>query len=107
MRILDFNVNGQNLEKSKKCDFSGITPGTDGELYARFKMSSDWRGRKVAAAFFSNGKESAMPVLNGMCEIPAEVLTGVHFYVQLSGAKTGKPVQKTNKVIVVQGGKKI
>ena len=76
MRILDFIVTGQTLRRDPACDFSGITAGSTGYLFARFRFSAEWSGRKKAAVFTASGKEYPVGIQDGMCEIPAEALAG-------------------------------
>lgn len=104
MRILRFIVQGQALKKAPGCDFSGIVPGTEGYLKARFEFDSEWDGCKKAASFFrAGGAEFAAPVVNGECEIPPEALTREKFSVSVTGKRTGFRIT-TNKIDVHQGG---
>lgn len=75
MRILDFNVSGQKLQKNSDCDFTDIVAGSKGYLRARFEFSTDWAGCKKVAVFISNGHEYPVAIINNTCDIPAEVLT--------------------------------
>lgn len=76
MRILDFVVTKQKIERDPMCDFTGIAPGSRGYLYARFRFSADWKGCKKVVVFSGRGEEECVPLTNGMCEIPAKVLIG-------------------------------
>lgn len=77
MRVLDFIVTGQTLRRDPACDFSGIAAGSSGYLSARFRFSADWAGHKKAAVFTgADGKEYPVGLRDGLCEIPAEALTG-------------------------------
>ena len=99
MRILDFLVNGQNIEKQG--DFSGIVKGTKGYLRSRFTFDSEWNGCKKVAVFEKNQKEYPAPLMGNECEIPEEALTWNHFYVRVVGEKDGKRIT-TRKVKVEQ-----
>lgn len=99
MRILDFAVSGQNIEKQG--DFSGIVKGTKGYLRARFAFDSEWNGCKKVAVFEKNLKEYPAPLKENMCEIPEEALTWNRFYVRVVGEKDGKRIT-TRKVTVDQ-----
>lgn len=101
MRVLEFDVNGQNISKSKNCDFSGLVPGTKGYLSARFNLSHEWSGCKIAASFFSDGKEYAELLKNGICEIPSDALAKNRFGVQITGMKPGYCI-KSGRVYVKQ-----
>ena len=85
MRVLKFIVNRQRMSKDPNADFQNIVAGSVGYLYASFDMSSDWNGCMVVAHFTGDDKEDFMPVINGKCSIPDEVLTGRFFTVQLIG----------------------
>lgn len=91
------------MKKDPACNFSGIVRGTKGYLKAKFILSSEWNGCKVAASFWKLNTEHAVPVLNGQCEIPEEALTYESFYVQLTGVRNGYRI-KTTKVLVRQEG---
>ena len=76
MRVIDFIVTGQKIECDPRCDFTGIVSGSAGYLFARFRFSADWNGCKRVAVFTSWGKDYPTPIINSMCEIPAEALVG-------------------------------
>lgn len=96
MRIIDFIVSKQKIECDPNCDFSGIATGSRGYLYARFRFSADWNGCKKAAVFYCRGKEFPAPLLNGLCEIPAEALIGNTVGVKVVGQR-GEYRITTNK----------
>lgn len=87
MRILDFIVSRQKLERSPSCDFTGIASGSSGYLYARFRFSADWKGCKRVAVFSARGKEIPVAITNGMCLIPDEVLVGSTVSVAVVGKR--------------------
>ena len=63
---------------------------------------NDWRGCKVAASFWYDGKEYAVLLDdNNSCVIPAEALVGDRFEVSLTGAR-GTNLIKSTKVTVKQ-----
>lgn len=75
MRVLDFIVTQQTLTRDPLCDFSGLVAGSRGYLSARFRFCKEWAGCKRVAVFVTGGKEYPVPLVNNMCEIPAQVLT--------------------------------
>lgn len=75
MRVLDFIASGQSLTRDPACDFSGVVSNTRGYLFARFQFSDDWKGCKKVAVFSCCGNDFPAPVVNNMCEIPADALT--------------------------------
>lgn len=104
MRILEFNVNKQRLNKKPNCDFSGLVAGSVGYLRAKFYFSDDdWHycATKVAR-FWIDDKEYAEKLdLNDCCDIPAEVLIGSKFEVSMLGAASDYRIE-TNRVTVRQ-----
>ena len=108
MRTLNFIVDKQLIKPDPKCDFSGLIPGTEGYLQAKFIFSSDWKGCVKVAAFYSRlGKEYPPQALdeNDTCLIPAEALSKSVFGVRVIGKKEGLRLT-TNKAVVCQNGGK-
>ena len=109
MRTLEFLVDDQIIKQSPQCDFSGLVPGTEDYLQARFIFSSEWDGCVKVASFFSSlGWEYKPQVLKDgeTCMIPAEALKRRTFKIQVIGKK-GDLKLLTNKLAVCQnGGKK-
>ena len=104
MRILKFIVDGQDLKKDPACDFSGIVKGSKGYLRCSFSFSGEWIGCKIAASFWSFGREiDATLVENGECQIPDSVTDLDRFRISLIGVKNGSMIP-TNKVWVKQEG---
>lgn len=75
------------MKKDPNCDFGSIVAGSIGYLEAEFQTTSDWSNCTLIAYFTGDGKEEYMPVINGKCDIPSEVLGGVSFTVQLVGTR--------------------
>ena len=101
MRILDFIVSGQLLQRDLNCDFSGIASGSRGYLKARFRFSSEWRGCKVLAVFSCRGRDFYVQLKNAICDIPDEALIGSVVGVKVIGQR-GSTVIPTNKVCFEQ-----
>lgn len=101
MRILDFIVSGQKIERDPKCDFSNIASGSRGYLRARFRFSADWKGCKCAAIFSCRGHDIIVPLENSICDIPDAALIGSTVGVKIVG-QNGKAVIPTNKVCFEQ-----
>ena len=89
MRILEFEINGQNISKSKNCDFSGIVPGSDGYLKAHFTFSNDWSGMVKVAEFrkLTSDEPVSVPIINNECMVPVEVTGGNKWYVKVIGKR--------------------
>lgn len=102
MRVLDFIVTGQRIERDPACDFSGLVSNTSGYLFARFRFSRDWGGCKRVAVFNCGGRDFPAPLAAGnVCEIPAEALKGNVVQVSAVGQKTGYRIT-TNEVAFLQ-----
>jgi hypothetical protein len=101
MRILDFIVSRQKLERSPSCDFTGIASRSSGYLYARFRFSADWKGCKRVAVFSCRGVDTPVAIVNGMCLIPDEALVGSTVTVAVVGKKDGYRIT-TNKTMFEQ-----
>lgn len=104
MRILEFTVRQQRLNKSMTCSFGGLIAGTKGYLHAKFEFLDDsWNecSHKIAS-FWLDNKEAAMILdENNMCIIPPEVLTGEEFRVYLIGANKDFHIE-TNELKIKQ-----
>lgn len=99
MRILNFQVSGQSL--SKNGDFSGIVAGTKGYLRLTFDFDPEWAGCKKAVIFRRYDREQALPVINGWCPVPDEIVQHSRWKVRLIGEKEGYRIT-TNEVEVKQ-----
>lgn len=89
MRTLRFIVRAQTIERDPACDFSGLVAGSKGYLKAHFQLDADWAGCAVAASFWQDGIEHAVPVYSGECDIPFEALCGRLIDVSLTGCRSG------------------
>lgn len=106
MRTLKFIVTGQQITHDPNCDFSGLVPGSEGYLQAKFSFSHEWKDAIKVAAFWSMmGKEFKPQVVDkdGTCVIPSDALKAKNFKIQLIG-KNGTLKLTTNKVTVRQNG---
>ena len=102
MRVLNFDVIEQKLQKNPKSDFSGIIRGSRGYLQCSFNLSKEWSGCKIAASFWHYDKEiDAAPVINGTCMIPDSVTDYREFEVSLVGIRDSYRIT-TNRVKVEQ-----
>ena len=101
MRLLNFNVNGQRIQKDPNCDFDNIVAGTKDYLKAHFTFSPEWQDCKLVASFWRGSVEHAVFIVNGECMIPPEVLNGRTFQVSVIGQRDNYRIT-TNKVVVRQ-----
>lgn len=105
MRVLEFDVSGQSLSKSKDCDFSGIVPGSGGYLKAHFTFSNDWSGAVKVAEFrtYSSTEPVSVPIIGNECMVPSEVTAGKAWYIKVIGKK-GDVIIPTENCRVRQEG---
>lgn len=102
MRVLNFDVIEQKLQKNPKSDFSGIIRGSKGYLQCGFNLSKEWKGCRVAASFWYYEKEiDAAPVIGGSCTIPDSVTDYREFEVSLVGIRDSYRIT-TNRVKIEQ-----
>lgn len=104
MRILEFDVNGQSLTKSKNCNFSGIVLGTAGYLKVHFTFSSEWAGMVKVAEFRNHLYDEPVvpvPIINNECMVPSEVTDGKAWYIKVIG-KRGNMIIPTENCRVRQ-----
>lgn len=101
MRILEFDIDKQNIRKSPTCDFSGLVAGTTGYLYATFNFSHDWIGYAKVAVFESGDAKKPVVIQMGRCEIPSEVLANESFTICIIGKNKNKRLN-TSKVTIMQ-----
>lgn len=108
MRTLNFIVDGQLIEKDPKCDFSGLVPGSEKYLKAKFTFSSEWSGLlKVVGLWSRLGAEYPPQVLekDNTCIIPAEALGSKYFKIQVIGKRKKDGFRlTTNKLEICQNG---
>ena len=108
MRTLNFIVDKQIIRQDPSCDFSGLIPGSEGYIQAKFSFSSEWINCTKVAAFYSLlGTEYEPQILKDgkTCIIPAEALKGRKFKIQVIG-KDDELKLTTNKIVVNQNGGK-
>lgn len=108
MRTLRFIIDDQIIRADPTCDFSGLVPGSEGQLKAEFLFSREWDGCFKVAAFYSPlGREYTPQVLEDgkSCIIPAEALEKRYFKIQVIGRRVETRL-KTNKIEVYQNGGK-
>ena len=102
-RILEFNVDRQRLMRKRDCDFTGLVAGSIGYLKAKFNFSEEWDNcAKVACFEDADGNPYPIEIgKDGVCNIPAEAVTGERFYVSVIGGRRGYKLS-TNEIKVRQ-----
>lgn len=101
MRVLNFNVNAQQIHKDPDCDFSNIVAGSKNYLTAHFTFSPEWQDCILVASFWRGGKEYAALIQDGVCDIPPEALVGRTFGLSVIGQREDYRIA-TNRIIVRQ-----
>lgn len=100
MRVLKFNVNGQILEKSKDCDFDHIVAGSKNYLKMYFSFSDELKSFRKIARFSDGEKEDYMPIIEGFCNVPEEMLKKKYFRVGVILMNDDKYIPTTQQCIV-------
>lgn len=107
MRTLNFIAEGQILKPDPNCDFSGLVPGSERYLKARFTFSPEWKNTTRVVAFWSRMGEEYPPqkLVDGVsCYIPKEALESKYFKIQVIGKRKDGFRIKTNKYEICQDG---
>lgn len=93
-----FRADGQAL--SLVSAPASLVRGTRGYLTARFDLSAEWDGCRVAADFGG----FAAPVTGGRCAVPDEALRARRVPVHLVGERDGYRITSTTAYIVQREG---
>ena len=106
MRTLKFIVDGQTITKDPNCDFSNLSPGTEGYLVAEFTFTKEWSKLTKVVGFYSNlGTEYEPQLLKDgkTCLIPTAASKKRVFKLQVVGSN-GDYTLRTNRITVDQKG---
>lgn len=103
MRRLIFNIDKQKLSRDSTCDFSDIVRGTSDYLMVKFNFSPDWNRCVTVAVFGVADAEYPVAIVNNECLIPAEVLAGDSFRINVVGQRNKYRIL-TNTCTVWQTG---
>lgn len=99
MRILEFRVSGQSLQRQPGCDFSHIVANSVDYLRLKFHFDDvNWNGCKKVIVFWENDKQ--YPVLldeNDSCNIPAKFSKEQRIEFSLVGGREDGYRINTNK----------
>jgi hypothetical protein len=109
MRELSFIVNGKRITQDPNCDFSGMFPGREKHVIAKFVFSPEWKNFIKVAAFWSIAGAEYPPqaLIDGeTCMIPVEALNRPAFNVQILGKHRTDKIE-TNKLTIYQRGGKV
>lgn len=102
IKILLFNINGQLLTR---IDNTQVVGGTYNYLYVGFNLSPEWYDININAIFVNSNQSIntsstySMPVINGICLVPWEVISAPNFSVSLYGFNDNKKIT-TNEVMI-------
>ena len=112
MRTLRFIVDGCLIKQDPSCDFSGLFPGRNPDVRAKFIFSSEWKNSVKVAAFWSmlDAEYEPQILADDSCMIPTEALSRASFKIQVLGKKGISSFNSTNlytnKLTVRQTGGK-
>lgn len=106
MRKLNFRVTGQKIEKAG--DFSNLVPGSCDYIQAEFEFDAEWSGMFKIAEFrrinLSDSECWPVRISNNRCTVPAEVLSGNKWYINVIGQSREGIRIPTGRVEVRQDG---
>lgn len=106
MRTLKFRVRGQKLEQEG--NFSNLIPGSSEYLQAEFEFDQEWNGMAKVAEFRRLNLPDAAcwpaKISNNKCMVPAEVLSGNRWYINVIGQSREGIRIPTGRVEVRQDG---
>lgn len=108
MRILSFLVSGTTIKQDPECDLSGLFPGKNDDVQAKFTFSNEWKSRPKVIAFWSMLNQEYPPcVLNAdnTCKIPKEALARPAFKIQVIGSDRGRRCETDTITVYQKGGK--
>lgn len=98
MRMLDFVVNKQNIEKQG--DFSGLIAGTKNFLYARFSFSREWVGYCKVAVFTCRDGEFPVLLSNNSCKVPDEAAACSSFKVHVVARRGDEDIMSGRTTVI-------
>lgn len=102
MRILEFDVNAQNLSKTSGCDFSGLVCGSVNFLACKFNFDSNWNGYEKVVEFTTKGETKFYKLdETNMAAIPSVITANPFFKVSIHGIND-KQTFETNTVLIRQ-----
>lgn len=103
MRLLEFKVSGQSLQRQPECDFSHIVANSVGYLRFKFHFDDDWNGCKKVVVFYKDDKEYAVLLdENDSCDIPTEISKEKRIRFALVGGREDGYRINTNKLGIKQ-----
>lgn len=104
MRVLEFSVTGQQIEK--RGDFSGLVAGSEQYMTAKFYFDREWAGKVKVAEFRRIDSKIAEcfseKITGNCCIVRTEVLHGKKWYVNVVGLGKDRMKLSTNRVEVKQ-----
>ena len=100
MRVLNFIVNGQKLDKAENTDLSYIIRGSDNYLCLCIKFDDEWNNTaKIVSLYDSNKKETLKSANNGIVLVPKEITQGDMFSFNVVGRKS-QVLLRTNRFYI-------
>lgn len=105
MRILEYNVEKNVINKKPRFDYSGLIPRSGETVCLKFTFTNEWQNTAKVVEFTArNGSEYKPQILvNNMCMIPEEALNDYIFYIRVMGKSTDN-LLLTEKLAICQNG---
>jgi hypothetical protein len=94
-QYIKFKCNHQKIER---IDDFFVVGGSQNYLYAQFDFCEDWDGEQQYAVFTGDLKTFRIPIVNGECEVPWEMLLTKRFFV---GCEAGQRITSNAAEVVV------
>ena len=101
-RVLEFDVNKQNISKNAGCSFDGIVSGTQGYLKAKFNFSKEWNDCVKVAVFRVLLEEYPVPLCSNACDVPPDATQWDEFFVRIVGRDNKGMTVTTDEISVKQ-----
>lgn len=101
MRILKYKVQGQNIIRDSKCDFSHIIKGTNNHIKLIFEWDEQWKNKAKVISLRNVDGEETNVILQSKIVLQEKTTKGSMFSFQIYG-KEGEEKIQTNREYVEQ-----
>lgn len=101
MRILKYKVQGQNIIRDSKCDFSHIIKGTNNHIKLIFEWDEQWKNKAKVISLRNVDGEEVNVILQSKIVLQEKTTKGSMFSFKIYG-KEGEEKIQTNREYVEQ-----
>lgn len=101
MRVLKYKVQGQNIIRDSKCDFSHIIKGTNNHIKLIFEWDEQWKNKAKVISLRNVDGEETNVILQSKIVLQEKTTKGSMFSFQIYG-KEGEEKIQTNREYVEQ-----